>query len=299
MIKRRKKQVTLEKAIQMRAQGKKLDAKTTEALDSFATLSATLKHDLPKLSTLTHKLAILCHAQLVHIQTQWFDAWRIKITNILKANQIPYDWANLLQHLQMDQPPYIREVETLGLLNQQQAWSQTESSSIKGRPSIVSSRSRNTSLHSEKSPAAHILDQHRGIGHQGSYFGFDGTDDYPPLPPNPPVPPAEKLAMYERARRPESSRQSTDREEMIRVNVHNSMQNGFLHTPYASNRSSISEGYGQASGFTILYLAASLFEFDVETVNTESGYPYLNYPAGEVRPYSRDLESHMLIIIDI
>ncbi|KAK3943606.1 hypothetical protein QBC46DRAFT_253697 [Diplogelasinospora grovesii] len=36
------------------------------------------------------------------------------------------------------------------------------------------------------------------------------------------------------------------------------------------------------SGYTILWLAASLFEFNIETVKHEAGYPYLTYQAGEI-----------------
>lgn len=36
-------------------------------------------------------------------------------------------------------------------------------------------------------------------------------------------------------------------------------------------------------GYNVLWLAASLFEFNIETTKHEAGYPYLTYAAGEVR----------------
>jgi hypothetical protein len=36
------------------------------------------------------------------------------------------------------------------------------------------------------------------------------------------------------------------------------------------------------SGYNVLWLAASLFEFNIETTKHEAGYPYLTYQAGEV-----------------
>lgn len=36
-------------------------------------------------------------------------------------------------------------------------------------------------------------------------------------------------------------------------------------------------------GYNVLWLAASLFEFNIETTKHEAGYPYLTYTAGEVR----------------
>lgn len=38
-----------------------------------------------------------------------------------------------------------------------------------------------------------------------------------------------------------------------------------------------------SNGYNVLWLAASLFEFNIETTKHEAGYPYLTYQAGEVR----------------
>jgi len=38
-----------------------------------------------------------------------------------------------------------------------------------------------------------------------------------------------------------------------------------------------------AGGYNVLYLAASLFEFNIAATKSEAGYPYLTYQAGEVR----------------
>ena len=38
-----------------------------------------------------------------------------------------------------------------------------------------------------------------------------------------------------------------------------------------------------SGGYNILYLAASLFEFNISATKSEAGYPYLTYQAGEVR----------------
>ncbi|KAK4251884.1 hypothetical protein C7999DRAFT_10504 [Corynascus novoguineensis] len=39
---------------------------------------------------------------------------------------------------------------------------------------------------------------------------------------------------------------------------------------------------GVGSGYNVLWLAASLFEFNIETTKHEAGYPYLTYQAGEI-----------------
>jgi len=37
-----------------------------------------------------------------------------------------------------------------------------------------------------------------------------------------------------------------------------------------------------SSGYNVLYLAASLFEFNIDVVKIEAGYPYLTYTPGEI-----------------
>lgn len=49
-----------------------------------------------------------------------------------------------------------------------------------------------------------------------------------------------------------------------------------------SSRASSRERAAANSGYNILWLAASLFEFNIETTKHEAGYPYLTYQAGEV-----------------
>ncbi|ROV97282.1 hypothetical protein VSDG_04703 [Cytospora chrysosperma] len=51
--------------------------------------------------------------------------------------------------------------------------------------------------------------------------------------------------------------------------------------PQRSSRASSRERY-TPKGYNILWLAASLFEFNIETTKHEAGYPYLTYQAGEI-----------------
>ena len=54
--------------------------------------------------------------------------------------------------------------------------------------------------------------------------------------------------------------------------------------PEESQRSSraSSRDRNTSSGYNVLYLAASLFEFNISATKSEAGYPYLTYQAGEV-----------------
>lgn len=49
-----------------------------------------------------------------------------------------------------------------------------------------------------------------------------------------------------------------------------------------SSRASSRERNQTSDGYNILWLAASLFEFNISTTKHEAGYPYLTYQAGEV-----------------
>lgn len=51
---------------------------------------------------------------------------------------------------------------------------------------------------------------------------------------------------------------------------------------HRSSRAS-SRDRNTSSNFNVLYLAASLFEFNISATKQEAGYPYLTYQAGEVR----------------
>ncbi|KAK4156929.1 hypothetical protein C8A00DRAFT_30133 [Chaetomidium leptoderma] len=50
----------------------------------------------------------------------------------------------------------------------------------------------------------------------------------------------------------------------------------------ASSRDRGGGGGAHNHGYTVLWLAASLFEFNIETTKHEAGYPYLTYQAGEI-----------------
>lgn len=54
---------------------------------------------------------------------------------------------------------------------------------------------------------------------------------------------------------------------------------------YRSSRAS-SRDRNTGSNFNVLYLAASLFEFNISATKQEAGYPYLTYQAGEVSSYN-------------
>ncbi|OAA73490.1 Rho guanyl nucleotide exchange factor [Cordyceps fumosorosea ARSEF 2679] len=59
------------------------------------------------------------------------------------------------------------------------------------------------------------------------------------------------------------------------------MADGTEESQRSSRASSRERGRG-SDGYNVLWLAASLFEFNIETTKHEAGYPYLTYQAGEI-----------------
>lgn len=53
-------------------------------------------------------------------------------------------------------------------------------------------------------------------------------------------------------------------------------------SPHASSPANDIQG---SQGFNVLFLAASVYEFNIDRARREAGYPYLTYVAGEVRSY--------------
>ncbi len=80
----------------------------------------------------------------------------------------------------------------------------------------------------------------------------------------------------------QQSQQSTTRRLSGLFNSALPLPDGGPDESARSSRASSRDRAGGASGYRVLWLAASLFEFNIETTKHEAGYPYLTYQAGEV-----------------
>lgn len=65
-----------------------------------------------------------------------------------------------------------------------------------------------------------------------------------------------------------------------------SRYSGFFSSamPMSDSPRTESPGIGQTPTFNVIFLAASVYEFNIDRARKEAGYPYLTYVAGEVRP---------------
>ena len=61
------------------------------------------------------------------------------------------------------------------------------------------------------------------------------------------------------------------------------------------------DGSANTSGFNVIFLAASVYEFNIDRARKEAGYPYLTYVAGEVSsaPLMSSGISHTKIVVDL
>ena len=63
---------------------------------------------------------------------------------------------------------------------------------------------------------------------------------------------------------------------------HSGLFHSALPPDSATDDSRRSSRASSRDGYAVLWLAASLFEFNIDTTKHEAGYPYLTYQAGEV-----------------
>ncbi|KAH8603105.1 hypothetical protein B0O99DRAFT_680069 [Bisporella sp. PMI_857] len=340
--KRAKRRLDYEKSVQLKAAGKSIDSKLAGLVEEYEALNETLKADLSQLSAKTQFIADICTSQLVMMQVQWYDIWQKKVRSVLEDSQIPRSIDELLEMFHRDYKYYKMAAKDLGIINGQflqTAWELR--TSLQGRPSNLSSRSRAQSTTSDNSPSLptpEYFKRHSGQfslppvgvmpaagpqfppqttsftkGHSrngsGSpatadgivktYSSASGTRQHPPNLPRPSTGRSftsesgmQQISNdYNTQNRRESSSTHTSG-----YHVDGPLQSvrpfsGLFHSamplpdgPEDSHRSSraSSRDRNDSGRLHVLYLAASLFEFNIHATKQEAGYPYLTYSAGEI-----------------
>jgi hypothetical protein len=347
MKKRSKRRLDFEKSLVLKSQGKKIDEKLSDQVTQYEALNETLKLELPKLSSLTVALGKVCLAQLVHIQTEWYNIWQGKVRAVLEEDQIPKAVREIVE-MYLREFKYVEaRVHELGIVNgyfdslakTRGSQSTQDDESLRGdsRPSLnVSSRPRprGISINSDRSPSlptpdfakrlsgqftfSPIVSNSPGVaqfayqtpfsnGHSragsGSPATPNGAAGSRPYPSNHARPSTGRSFTSDNGMaRPSNDYNTQARRESGSGSTYNLHQtDGPLHTgrPYSglfhsamplpdgpdeSQRSSraSSRDRNNSSGYNVLYLAASLFEFNISATKSEAGYPYLTYQAGEV-----------------
>lgn len=197
ITKRSKKLAEYTRYKHMRERGEKIDRRTQENADRFDTLTKALWDELPKLFSLTGKLAEACLLNFVKLCGVWQTTWQLKIQSILEAHHLDEGLDDVVRRFREDFEFPNTDASALsicngaalnGIVNMLSPDSARQMDELIGtsRPSGVSSRSRTISLNSQPSPglaaavaAASSGDSTKSRSGSGSYAAH-----YPP----PPVP---------------------------------------------------------------------------------------------------------------
>jgi len=243
-----------EKYTILKASNKKIDAKLMERANEYIALSETLYLEFPKLKSLTSKLGKECHARFIAIQSDWWNIWTQKLIAFLTSEllEVPKDIISIIEEFTSDVKVALSLIEELSIVN----GSLLEDGSLKPlspasstrRPETLSSRG-----HPSTNPHKSWWESEKEMKGPSSW----PKSDFGPQLNGPPFP-------------------GKFHNELPLSNQEGGPEN--LHP----SRESIERSQFESGGYNVLYIAASLYEFNHSATQSEAGYPYLKYRAGEV-----------------
>ena len=243
-----------EKYTILKASNKKIDPKLIERAKEYNALSETLDLEFPKLKSLTSKLGNECLARFITIQRKWWNIWTQKLRAFLTSEllEIPKDMIYIIEEFTSDYKVALRLIEELSIVN----GSLLEDGSLK--PLSPASSTRRPETLSSRRPSPSTI-PHKSWESEKEMKGWSSwpESDFGPHLKGPPFPGKfhNELPLPNQEGGPENLQPS---------------------------RESIERGQFESGGYNVLYLAASLFEFNISATKLEAGYPYLTYQAGEV-----------------
>ncbi|RYP58166.1 hypothetical protein DL769_009075 [Monosporascus sp. CRB-8-3] len=291
MKKRAKRRLDYEKSIQLTKNGKKVDKQLAEFVEQYEALNEALKKELPKLSSLTEKVGNICLGNFVNIQAQWFSIWKEKVKAVLEDPHVP-EMTDIISTFQRDYKFQEEQMNSIGIVNPA-SWGRpsqsasTEDTANRTRPRLtdLSIRDRGSSLNSDVAPSLPTPDFMRRQSNQvatspsasatsmPSPHQYYYRDYYSGI--NGPRPGSGSPIGAEF---PAGARSVTAASSALPLSDTPERQ---PRPSLASSRAS-SRDRNPINGYNVLWLAASLFEFNIETTKHEAGYPYLTYQAGEI-----------------
>ena len=256
--------------------GDKPDKKTVEQGEQFVALNDTLKDELPKLYSLTAKLVQSCLSKFVQIQATWFNLLRIKLEHL--TSLVPEgDVQNIVEEFSINFTIIESQVLGLGICNgsiladfMHDVKYNSQISSSSGRRSSTTANSsavRGGSSSFDEPSASTATTAHNKPG----FYHLPGAD--------------RRISSKSRANSAVSNHVAPDVGE--RQPNNNSGIEQFprlpsldLDTPILDEVLGAAQTHGNED--KVLFLAASIYEFNIDRARRESGYPYLTYVAGEI-----------------
>ncbi|KAJ2991300.1 hypothetical protein NUW58_g2562 [Xylaria curta] len=306
MRKRSKRRADYDKYIQLQKSGKKIDKQLSEFVEQYEALNEALKKELPKLSALTKKIGNICLGNLVNLQAQWFSIWKEKVKAVLEDTEVPelsaivVDEASSRFRLRPAEPsPRHRGLS----LNSDIAPSLPTPDFLK-RHSGQFIASPPVALVS--SPSQSYRDYYNGVnGHARPPSDSPKAPEFPSVSRSLAMPPARPgtgqshdscgpvRQSVESGSQPKNYPNTAQSSPYQTSDTHrfsgifqsalpmSDAQERHLRRSQVSSRASSRERQ-PINGYNVLWLAASLFEFNIQTTKHEAGYPYLTYQAGEI-----------------
>ncbi|KAA8576546.1 hypothetical protein EYC84_006653 [Monilinia fructicola] len=306
MKKRSKRRVDYEKWMAANSNGKKVDEKLQASAKEYDALNETLKTELPQLSAKTAEMGQLVLARLIFIQTSWYYIWQEKIKSVLDANKIPM--SNLVSSngtLEVD--CFLDRLESTPLASLKDS----DSVKTKGRLSDSSARPQGLSLATPHDTSPSLPTPDFAKRHSGQFSFSPILANGPGLPAHAPYQPAAYSNGHSRpgsghqhhvALHPtmvafqglvrilgivgESSSTQASASYMVDGPLRDQRPfSGIFHSamplpdgPEDSARSSRASSMDRAHGsrYNVIYLAASLFEFNIAATKNRSRLPLSN-----------------------
>lgn len=316
MKKRNKRRLDFEKFQTAKAQNKKVNEALEDAVVQYEALNETLKLELPKLSAMTERIANICLSHFVYIQEMWMKMWKDKLRTVFEDDESLDTLNQIMQVFQRDHPFFSARLIDLGIVNgnflsksnsnNSQTTSREDDSLRSHRNTFSSNRVRGLSQLSDSSP------------NPSAASDSTGQFTLPPIASTPGLPPLNFRDLSFNSNRSRTDSSSTTDEPGYTTNgtrpnsvrsydtsgyprgsvesnqdgppLSSRPYSGLFHSalpiddgpePVSNSSRNSSRDYNN-SGYTVLYLAASLFEFRIDELKSEAGYPYLTYGAGEI-----------------
>ncbi|RCI15686.1 hypothetical protein L249_3448 [Ophiocordyceps polyrhachis-furcata BCC 54312] len=270
MKKRQKRRLDYERMEQLKRSGKTADPKLRELVEQYEALNDTLKKELPVLSALTEKVGNICLRNFVNIQANWYVIWKEKMKTVVgDCGEMP-DLKEVVSTFQRDHPFVRDQLSGIGMLNPASRGRLSHSASANLEDSAVRARGRVLSINGDAAPMLPPPDF--GERRSGS-LTMSPSAGSPGLGGGMPHQYYYK-DYYSGIHTQQASPRSPD---MV-----SSSRTGATSTRPSTSRSIDSTGLPPRRSLEVLWLAASLFEFNISTTKHEAGYPYLTYQAGEI-----------------
>jgi hypothetical protein len=269
VVKRRRNcRLDYERSVELKLAGRKISSALAERANEYELLNDILKKELPMLSSLTRKLVRACLGNLVSIQAKWCETWKEQINKTVPYGFGSSELDKIVIAFHRDHDFVSEQVRSLGICN--------------NTLMALAEASRDPSLGRTMSSQTHREHQ------PNRSSGVSGPEKAPELPwptdvPRKGVEPFKtvRLERSETARPDGQKQANTPRFSGI---FHSALPiaDSDSDSDGAAKKKPSDTMKGSDDGYKVLFIAASLFEFNLSTTKLEAGYPYLTYQAGEI-----------------